>query len=193
MLKKLKSFLLGGPPPDLPETVVRQPMERSASSQNVRGSERSEAQSARQSHKMPGEFERVFGRDEVDPTSWIGVDLDGTLSEHSEKIDIHYIGPPVPEMVARVKDWIAHGYTVKILTARASVPEGIKPVEDWLKEHNLPELEVTCEKDFHMIELWDDRGVQVIANTGNPVGPSIFDQAEADEDEPDADPGASKS
>jgi hypothetical protein len=35
----------------------------------------------------------------------------------------------------------------------------------------LPDLEVTNAKDMDMIELWDDRAVQVIPNTGNPVTP----------------------
>jgi hypothetical protein len=29
-------------------------------------------------------------------------------------------------------------------------------------------LEVTCVKDFAMIELWDDRAVGVLMNTGQP-------------------------
>ena len=41
-----------------------------------------------------------------------------------------------------------------------------------LEKHDLPQLEITNAKDMDMIELWDDRCVQVIANTGNPVGPS---------------------
>ena len=69
----------------------------------------------------------------------------------------------------RVKNWIDHGIRVKIVTARASDPEGIPPVKSWLKKQGLPELEVTNEKDFSMIELWDDRAIQVIPNTGRPV------------------------
>jgi hypothetical protein len=30
-------------------------------------------------------------------------------------------------------------------------------------------LEVTNVKDLHMVELWDDRCVQVVSNTGEPV------------------------
>jgi len=189
MLKKLKAILLGGPPPDLPARPkgerVRPPKPAPEAIEERDSTLPAEASATRQSHHMPSEFERVFARDELDPTAWIGVDLDGTLSEHSDAISLDQIGPPVPQMVARVKDWIGQGYTVKIFTARASIPEGIPPVERWLAEQGLPALEVTCEKDFHMIELWDDRGVQVIANLGQPVGTSQLDIPDAEDASPD--------
>lgn len=100
---------------------------------------------------------------------WIGVDLDGTLARHDLWISKHHIGKPVAPMMKRVKMWINQGIRVKIVTARASDPEGIAPVKHWLKKQGLPDLEVTNEKDFSMIELWDDRAIQVIPNTGKPV------------------------
>lgn len=100
---------------------------------------------------------------------WIGVDLDGTLAEYDHWNGFEHIGKPIPGLMVRVKEWLAQGYHVKIVTARASVPEGIPPVQRWLEENGLPGLEVTCSKDFHMIELWDDRAVQVVRNTGSPV------------------------
>lgn len=42
----------------------------------------------------------------------------------------------------------------------------------WLVKHGLPDLEVTNVKDFAMLELWDDRCVQVLPNTGEQVGVS---------------------
>lgn len=40
-------------------------------------------------------------------------------------------------------------------------------IQDWLEnECGLPRLEVTCKKDFEMIELWDDRCRQIKSNTG---------------------------
>lgn len=101
--------------------------------------------------------------------SWIGVDLDGTLAYHNKFRGIDYIGKPIPIMLYRVKRWIEKGYTVKIVTARASDPEAIPPVKAWLKKHGLGELEVTNEKDYDMVELWDDRAVRVMCNTGNPI------------------------
>jgi hypothetical protein len=100
---------------------------------------------------------------------WIGVDLDGTLAYSERWKGPEHIGKPVPLMMERVRHWIAQGYTVKIMTARASVEEYVPPVQRWLEKHGLPELEVTCRKDFNMIELWDDRGIQVIPNTGQHV------------------------
>jgi hypothetical protein len=65
------------------------------------------------------------------------------------------------------------GYRVKIVTARAQNAElAIPPIRNWLNKHGLPDLEITNAKDMDMIELWDDRCVQVIPNTGNPVGPA---------------------
>ena len=100
---------------------------------------------------------------------WIGVDLDGTLADSTVWKGLEYIGKPIPRMKQRVLDWIAAGYTIKIITARASDANGIAPVVRWLEENGFPSLEVTNEKDFQMIELWDDRAIQVITNTGRPV------------------------
>lgn len=115
------------------------------------------------------------------PRSWIGVDLDGTLALYSGWRGLDHIGKPVPVMLARVRHWLDEGYTVKIFTARASLGDaGIVPVKKWLAENGLPELEVTNQKDFAMVELWDDRAVQVVANTGKPfLSPSLFDRPAA--------------
>jgi hypothetical protein len=104
-------------------------------------------------------------------TGWIGVDLDGTLAHYDHWRGMDHIGAPVPAMLARVKGWIAAGQRVKIFTARVSEP-GAKPyIIEWLAQHGIPGLEITCTKDLKMVELWDDRCVQVIANTGVPVLP----------------------
>lgn len=95
---------------------------------------------------------------------WIGVDLDGTLAEYhgwSENI-----GKPVPLMMERIYKWLHEGTRVKIFTARAAHPEMVQAVKDWLRKVGLPDLEVTNQKDMMMTQLWDDRCIQVIANTG---------------------------
>lgn len=97
---------------------------------------------------------------------WIGVDFDGTLSEYHGYIGAKRFGPPVPAMFERVRDWVASGITVKIMTARAADPDEAKAVQDWCELHGLPRLEVTDRKDYGMIELWDDRAVSVEKNTG---------------------------
>ena len=107
---------------------------------------------------------------------WIGVDLDGTLAHYDEWRGPTHIGAPVPEMVERVKRWLAAGHTVKIFTARVShepqADEVRRAIAEWLVKHEIGLLEVTCTKDFAMIELWDDRCVQVEPNTGRPVAQS---------------------
>ena len=106
---------------------------------------------------------------------WIGVDLDGTLAEY-HGWDNGKIGKPIPLMLERVKDWLENGVEVRIMTARVApqpdplavpgIGEIICAIEAWCKEHIGRVLPVTHEKDFQMIELWDDRAIQVIPNTG---------------------------
>jgi hypothetical protein len=98
--------------------------------------------------------------------SWIGVDLDGTLAHYDTWRGPEHIGEPIPTMMARVKNWVSQGILVKIFTARASDPSQVKYIDDWIKAQGLPALEVTNVKDFAMMQLWDDRAVQVIPNSG---------------------------
>lgn len=100
---------------------------------------------------------------------WVGVDLDGTLARLDGYSSPEYIGQPVPGMRKRIKDWQEQGFVVKIFTARASVPAHVAPVKRWLLEHGIGDLEVTCSKDYWMVELWDDRAIQVEKNTGRTI------------------------
>ncbi len=105
---------------------------------------------------------------------WIGVDLDGTLATYQGWQGITAIGEPIQRMVDRVKLWVREGRDVRIFTARVGpqsrsedeLPATIAAIEAWCEEHIGVRLPVTCQKDFGMIELWDDRCVQVIPNTG---------------------------
>jgi hypothetical protein len=101
---------------------------------------------------------------------WIGVDLDGTLARDLGSTRSDEIGSPIEPMLVRVQKWIAEGRTVKIFTARASSPRQVAAIKEWLVSCGLPELEVTNVKDRRMIELWDDRCVQVTTNLGEPIG-----------------------
>lgn len=105
----------------------------------------------------------------VDQRPWIGVDLDGTLARDDLRMFGRSIGKPVEPMLRRVLQWRADGLRVKIMTARASDPSLIPDVQRWLEKHGIGGLEVTNAKDFLMVELWDDRAIQVVANTGQPV------------------------
>lgn len=111
-------------------------------------------------------------------SGWIGVDLDGTLAQYTGWFGETHIGAPVAPMVVRVKAWLAEGREVRIFTARVSVGEFNlsgrsqdvehvrAAIEAWCEKHIGARLMVTNVKDYSMVELWDDRAVQVITNTG---------------------------
>ena len=105
---------------------------------------------------------------------WIGVDLDGTLAHYDHWRGPLHIGAPVKLMVARVQNWLDEGKRVKIFTARVCdrelASEITAAVKDWTEKHVGERLEVTNKKDYGMIELWDDRAIQVRRNTGERVG-----------------------
>ena len=111
---------------------------------------------------------------------WIGVDLDHTLAEYeSGSAGTGVIGRPIRKMVRRVKAWRKQGREVRIMTARVNKIPGWdhewqrKIIEEWCFHHIGEVLQVTNEKDFEMIELWDDRAVRVEAGTGRKLSPSL--------------------
>jgi hypothetical protein len=115
---------------------------------------------------------------------WIGVDLDGTLAHYDHWRGPEHIGEPIAPMLERVKGWLAEGKDVRIFTARADggevalamgdaagescrdVANVIRHIQDYTEKHTGRRLPVTNRKDYGMIELWDDRAVQVVPNTG---------------------------
>jgi len=108
---------------------------------------------------------------ESDKIGWVGIDLDGTLCQYDYWRGKEHIGSPIPLMFDKVKEWISEGKTIKIFTARAHDPEAIPFIRDWLRKYDLKnldgsDLEITNVKDYGMIELYDDRAVQIIPNTG---------------------------
>lgn len=107
------------------------------------------------------------------PWGWIGVDLDGTLAHYDGWQGIAHIGAPIPKMVTRVQQWIAKGQVVKIFTARVGGAEDSSLaqiyINNWCHRHIGIVLPITAKKDMAMVELWDDRAVQVQTNTGNRV------------------------
>ena len=111
---------------------------------------------------------------------WIGVDLDGTLAVYDEWRGCNHVGAPIEPMVSRVRQWIAEGRNVRILTARVSYPENnaarqreaaqaMLAIQSWCDIYLGKAIPVTCRKDYAMIELWDDRAIQVEKNTGRRV------------------------
>lgn len=123
-------------------------------------------------------------------SGWIAVDLDGTLARYDGWRGIAHIGEPIAPMVERVKQWIADGKDVRIFTARVDggevaiaagdmngvahrdVPEVRRHIEEWCILHIGQKLPITNIKDYGMTELYDDRCVQVEANTGRLIGHS---------------------
>ena len=117
------------------------------------------ANSLRTSEPMP----------EAKGDKWIGVDLDGTLAHYDGFKGPTAIGEPIPAMVDRVKNMLAAGNNVRILTARVSEDPGgevKRAIEAWTEQHLGQKLPVTDVKDHHMVQLYDDRAVPVERNTG---------------------------
>ena len=129
------------------------------------------------------------------PRGWIGVDLDGTLAHYEKWVHAGHVGAPVSKMVARVKGWLEDGWEVRVFTARIypindvihpgdilrfqpaddrerEAVTALRAVQDWCLAHVGRVLPVTNVKDYGMVELWDDRCVQVQPNKGEPVGAS---------------------
>jgi hypothetical protein len=109
-------------------------------------------------------------------SSWIGVDLDGTLAHYDGWKGVGHIGEPIPAMVERIRQWIRDGQDVRIFTARASSPDpdekkaAIEAIQAWCLRHIGSALFITATKDLKMYELWDDRAVCVERNTGRILG-----------------------
>lgn len=102
----------------------------------------------------------------------IAVDLDGTLAEYHGWRGEDHIGAPIPAMKERVESWLLEGRRVVIFTARVSGGRDPGRIQEWLMEHIAgwhKIADITCVKDFSVVELWDDRAVQVEINTGKPL------------------------
>lgn len=101
------------------------------------------------------------------------VDFDGTLSVFTEYEGPGVVGEPIPLMVERVRRWLAAGEEVIILTARVHPQHGEEEtsvataaINKFCVEQFGKELPVTHCKDFTITDIWDDRAVRVVQNTG---------------------------
>lgn len=117
---------------------------------------------------------------------WIGVDLDGTLAYHTKPVQWDHIGIPIKPMVIRINRWLDEGKIIKIFTARVSFEKAICYVtgQEFTRDMMTQKIQDYCDrnvrkgwrpectalKDVFMIELWDDRCIQVKANSGEPIG-----------------------
>ena len=126
------------------------------------------------------------------------VDLDGTAAVYDGQPWIDFkpdkIGDPVPLMADRVRRWLAKGDEVVILTARMHPSNGdeialFRPAfEEWSQKHFGTVLEVTCEKDPRMVDIWDDKAVHILKDTGVISDGSDVDDPllDAEEESPDS-------
>lgn len=96
-------------------------------------------------------------------SKFIAVDLDGTLAESTTDGSI---GKPVKAMADRVKGWTKDGLSVVIFTARGGSADQISRIKAWLKQHELPDLDVTNIKEVEMVEFWDNKAVRVEVDSG---------------------------
>lgn len=104
-------------------------------------------------------------------SGYIGVDFDGTLVVHTPKSGIDTIGKPIDAMVDRVKAWLAEGQQVRIITARVADRYDDRVgqhqlIQAWCLEHLGHTLVVQSHKCGSMYQLWDDRAIGVVPNTG---------------------------
>lgn len=135
-------------------------------------------------HNTDMELDRPYARFDKQ-FDHIDVDFDGTLHDRSVPVDSDGLGPPVPEMLERIRMWLGNGMTVHCFTARVSkapvrgetkakriqyVQKQRRILDGWFKKHLGRTIPLTCEKDAHTYELWDDRGVCVERNTGQILG-----------------------
>lgn len=112
----------------------------------------------------------------TDEIQRIGVDFDGTLVRWTGRRFVDYepdkIGEPIPEMVDRVRQWLMQGHDVVIFTARVhpSYLLGAEiarcAIEEWCQNIFGVILEVTCQKDPKMRQIWDDIAISVEKDTG---------------------------
>lgn len=127
--------------------------------------------------------------------------MDGTLFTYTHWVGWNKFGRPIQPMIDRVRAWLDADVEVRVVTARIGLPvardvmtgedvysrartgrcrmtrqefsdhEMRLAVQDHLERHDLPRLRVQCYKNVDMIEIWDDRAVQVVANDGRMLAP----------------------
>lgn len=140
--------------------------------------------------------ESELRRERLRHAGWIGVDLDGTCFTYHKWVGWNVFGEPIGPMIERIRRWLFEERDVRIVTARVGLPLfddtysdkiriSTKPIkschvtgqmfsdrmmvnviQDLTEHHVGARLPVQCYKDVNMIELWDDRAVQVVPNTG---------------------------
>jgi hypothetical protein len=142
------------------------------------------------------EFERTYGAPAPDVIplaeleDWIAVDLDGTLAVWESWVAWNHIGKPIPKMVERIRGWLREGKVIRIFTARVAFDNDVckvtgqpftrsdmqKVIAEWTLRHIGTALESTAIKDFACQEIWDDKAIGMVPNTGD----TLTDEMEAE-------------
>jgi hypothetical protein len=102
---------------------------------------------------------------------WIGFDLDGTLAQYGGWKGPGFVGEPIWPMIAIARQVMNEGYENKIFTARACSKNPdremeISAIKNWCLNFLGMTPEVTAEKDYEMLALFDDRALSVEFNSG---------------------------
>lgn len=107
----------------------------------------------------------------------IGLDFDETIAQYDHWRGPENVGDPIPEAIRKVKAEMAQGTQFVIFTARANPGDGsyeacmdatlaFLAIAEWSKQVFGAVLPITHEKSKYFDEIWDDRGRQMIPNTG---------------------------
>lgn len=86
----------------------------------------------------------------------IAIDFDGVMHGGHWAGMAEVTAGPQPGVLKTVLDYIDNELDVVVLTCRALSLEGKKTVQEWLKKHGFPELEVTATKPHSLLYI-DDR------------------------------------
>jgi hypothetical protein len=107
--------------------------------------------------------------------AWFGFDIDKTIAVDEGKIRGAYIGAPIKPLIRRMKYYLRQGRNVAVVTARvhpshSDGPEQAAMIRTFLVKalgaDGAAKVAIRCDKDRHMIVLYDDRVEQVIPNKG---------------------------
>ena len=99
----------------------------------------------------------------------VALDLDGTLLSYSGWTTEYQFGDPVKNALWFVKELLARGHKVSILTARTNFP----PIHEKLKTWGFPSLEITNIKQKYFTLMIDD-------NAWRFSGPDMFNTTTLD-------------
>lgn len=93
-----------------------------------------------------------------DTLIWVGVDLDGTLSEPIWTPDnpTSEIGDPIWKNINKVRELVENGFKIIIHTSRAWTDYPI--IEQWLIHYIVPFKEIQCGKPLYAAYV-DDRAI----------------------------------